>query len=293
LDCANTASLLLADDSQAMPWLNFWPFGRKAEQEDQLVASKASAAVDNVLQQAKDVTAPRPTAFSQIETWLAAGGLTFLALTGFRFYRSYLRRIPQATDIRPAFLRKRSVFGRVTSVGDGDNFRLYHTPGGMLTGWGWLPWRRVPSERKALKDQTIHVRLAGIDAPELPHFGRPEQPYAKEAFQWLTDYLGTRRVRAYVYKQDQYSRVVATVYVRKGLFRRDVGLQMLRAGMATVYEANTGAEFGEFEDKYRKAEQLAKTRRKGLWAGKNNADFETPGAYKKRHGSGSPIDGTV
>lgn len=275
-----------------MPWPSIWPFVRKADrEEDKSVSTKVTDTADKLLARVKEPS--RATAFSQLETWLAAGGLTIAALAGFRFYRAYLRRIPQAINIRPSFLRKRSIFGRVTAVGDGDNFRLYHTPGGRLTGWGWLPWRRVPSDKKALKNQTIHVRLAGIDAPELPHFGRPEQPYAQEAHKWLIDYLGTRRVRAYVYKQDQYSRVVATVYIWKGLFRRDVGLQMLKNGMATVYEANTGAEFGTFEDKYRKAERWAKTKRKGLWAGSSKPGFETPGEYKKRHGSGSPVDGTT
>ncbi len=60
----------------------------------------------------------------------------------------------------------------------------------------------------------------------------------------MTDYVLNRRIRAYVYKRDQYDRIVATVYVWKGLLRRDVGLQMLRAGLATVYEAKSGAEFG-------------------------------------------------
>lgn len=275
-----------------MPWPDIWPFARKADQgSDESVSAKVTKVVEDVLNQAQK--SQSPTAFSQYETWVAAGGLTVAALSSFTFYRTYLRRIPQATDIRPSYFRKRSIFGRVTSVGDGDNFRLYHTPGGRLTGWGLLPWRRVPGDKKALKNQTIHVRLAGVDAPELPHFGRPEQPFAQEAHQWLIDYLGTRRVRAYVYKQDQYSRVVATVYIWKGFFRRDVGLQMLRQGMATVYEANTGAEFGKFEDKYRKAEWWAKTKRKGLWAGSKRADFETPGEYKKRHGSSSPADGTT
>jgi endonuclease YncB( thermonuclease family) len=96
-------------------------------------------------------------------------------------------------------------------------------------------------------------------------------------------------VRAYVYKLDQYSRVVATVYVRKGILRRDIGLQMLRAGWATVYEANTGAEFGEgLEEKYRKAEWWAQMKRKGMWAG-DKKDFESPREYKTRHGSGSPV----
>jgi len=94
-----------------------------------------------------------------------------------------------------------------------------------------------------------------------------------------------RRVRAYVYKRDQYDRAVATVYVRRGLWRRDVGLQMLKSGLATVYEAKTGAEFGQLEDRYRRAEWWAKRRRKGMWGGRM-ADFESPREFKTRMGLG-------
>ena len=87
--------------------------------------------------------------------------LTATALGSYSFYRSYLRRIPQATLIQPKFWRRRSLFGRVTTVGDGDGFRLFHMPGGRLAGWEWLPWRRVPEGRAGLKDNT--VRVAGCD----------------------------------------------------------------------------------------------------------------------------------
>ena len=81
---------------------------------------------------------------------------------------------------------------------------------------------------------------------------------------------------------------MGTVYVWKWLWRRDVGLQMIRAGLATVYEAKSGAEFGEgLEAKYRKAEWWAKTRRKGMWAGKPS-EFESPREYKTRYGMGAP-----
>ena len=93
-----------------------------------------------------------------------------------------------------------------------------------------------------------------------------------------------------MYKTDQYQRVVATVYVRKGLLRQDIGLQMLRAGLATVYEAKSGAEFGEgLEEKYRNAEWWAKMKRKGMWAGKRK-DFESPREYKNRHSNGTSIE---
>ncbi|KAI9845798.1 MAG: putative endonuclease lcl3 [Sclerophora amabilis] len=207
--------------------------------------------------------------------------LTATTLFTIHIYRSYLRRIPGSANIQPGFFRRRSLFGRVTSVGDGDNFRLFHTPGGRITGWGWLPGRKVPETRDGLKDRTISVRLAGVDAPELAHFGRPAQPYSSEALNWLRDYILHRRVRAYIYKRDQYDRVVSTVYVRRGLLRRDVGLQMLKEGLATVYEAKTGAEFGRVEARYRRAEWWAKTKRKGMWGGKKS-DFESPRDFKTR-----------
>jgi len=123
-----------------------------------------------------------------------------------------------------------------------------------------------------------------VDAPELAHFGRPSQPFSQEALDWLTNYVLHRRARAYVYKKDQYDRAVATVYVWRWLLRRDVGLQMLRAGLATVYEAKAGAEFGELEAKYRSAEQWAKLKRKGIWGG-NRKDYESPRDYKTRMGN--------
>lgn len=81
---------------------------------------------------------------------IVLGTSTLLAAA--RIYRSYLLRIPAATYIRPGFFRKRSLFGTVTRVGDADNFHLFHTPGGRMTGWGWA--RRIPEDKKLLKNNT-------------------------------------------------------------------------------------------------------------------------------------------
>jgi endonuclease YncB( thermonuclease family) len=94
-------------------------------------------------------------------------------------------------------------------------------------------------------------------------------------------------VRAYIYKRDQYDRVVATVYVRRFLFRKDVGMEMLKAGMATVYEAKMGAEFGDFEEKYRAIEERAKKKKLGMWSGKAK-DYESPRDYKIRTAAVNP-----
>lgn len=68
---------------------------------------------------------------------------------------------------------------------------------------------------------------------------------------------------------------------------------MLKRGLATVYEAKFGAEFGgeAMEHKYRNAEWWAKFRRKGLWKDFNQdgKDWESPRDYKTRMGVGEPI----
>ncbi|KAK0716985.1 hypothetical protein B0T26DRAFT_645604 [Lasiosphaeria miniovina] len=213
------------------------------------------------------------------------------------FYRAYLRRIPGTNHIAPAAFRTRSLLGKVTSVGDGDNFHLFHTPGGRLAGWGWL--RAVPRERKLLKGRTIPVRIAGVDAPECAHFGRPAQPFSDDALAFLQSYIQGRRVRAYIYRRDQYDRVVATVYVRRGPFffpRRDVGLEMLRRGLATTYEAKSGAEFGgdRMKKVYEATEAAAKAKGRGMWSAEKGVSgsffsrrataktLESPRAYKDR-----------
>ncbi|KAJ5943016.1 hypothetical protein N7516_003184 [Penicillium verrucosum] len=237
------------------------------------------------------------TAFTEARTILPTLVLTSGILIAVRFHRRYLRRIPDAPSISASYLRRRSIFGQVTSIGDGDNFRIFHTPGGRMAGWGWLPWKKVPTLKKDLKDKTIHIRLAGIDAPELAHFGRPEQPFARDAHTWLTSYLTSRRIRALVHRQDQYSRVVASVFVRRAFDfppfrRRDVSYEMLKRGLATVYEAKVGSEFGgdEMEKKYRKAEWWAKKRARGLWKDyrRVGSDWESPREYKNRMGMGDP-----
>lgn len=145
-------------------------------------------------------------------------------------------------------------------------------------------------DRSDVKPQ-IHIRIAGIDAPEMAHFGRPAQPYSQEAYDWLKSYILNRRVRAYIYRRDQYDRVVASVFVRHGLFKRDVGLEMLKSGLATVYEAKTGSEFGDLEQKYRDAEAKAKEGRVGMWTqpsvlgrffSKPKEKLESPREYKDR-----------
>lgn len=226
------------------------------------------------------------------QTLVPSVALTVSTVLGLRFYKAYFRRIPTVNHIKPDYFRRRTLFGQVTSCGDADNFRLYHTPGGRLAGWGWLPWKTVPTKREALFQQTLHIRIAGVDAPELAHWGREAQPYSKEALEWLTNLVLNQRVRVRLFRRDQYDRVVAQVYYRRWFVRRDVGLEMLKMGLATVYEAKTGAEFGDVEAQYRAAEEKARESQVGMWkkpnfiqrmGGAQAKALESPREYKNRH----------
>ena len=101
--------------------------------------------------------------------WVPTLLVTTTVLVSLRLYRSYLRRIPGVTYIKPTFFRKRTLLGRVTSVGDGDNFHLYHTPGGRLAGWDWL--RHVPTKKADIKGKTVCRTLRVIFCTEFEWVG--------------------------------------------------------------------------------------------------------------------------
>ena len=218
---------------------------------------------------------------------------TATTLTLIRLYKTYLRRIPTVNYLKPGLFRHRTLYGYVTSVGDADNFHLFHTPGGRLAGWGWFRGRKVQDLTRAqLRGQTVHVRLAGVDAPELGHFGKATQPFGPEALEWLRGEVLHRYVRVRVYRRDQYERVVGMVWRRKWVvWRADVGYEMLKQGWATVYEAKFGSEFGDKEELYRAAEKRAKEKGLGMWQepsligrllGHEKGTVETPREYKTR-----------
>ncbi|ORX50204.1 SNase-domain-containing protein [Hesseltinella vesiculosa] len=165
------------------------------------------------------------------------------------------KRYPTAAHIPPEVFNKRTVIrGKVMSVGDSDNFRIYHTPG---IGWGW--WRHIPKTRKELRDQTIPIRIAGVDAPEGAHFGMPKQPFYDESKAYLTSLVQNRFVKVELLARDQYNRAVGMVYIRSPPFftRKNVSEEMLKQGMASLYVAK-GAAYADQKHRLEKAEARAK-----------------------------------
>ncbi|KIO30478.1 hypothetical protein M407DRAFT_69214 [Tulasnella calospora MUT 4182] len=204
--------------------------------------------------------------------------------------RRFLKRIPNSDHVPPNAFEKRRWVKVDSSVGDGDNFRLYHTPGLF---WRWpIKLRRVPTETKALKDQTLHIRMAGVDAPEAAHFGKPGQPGAEEARLWLENKILGRRLWCQLVYRDQYKRTVAVPYVPYPLIPywisrgRNLSLLMLSSGWASVYE-QANAEYGQAgKEAHHRVEEQAKKARRGMWA--QGTNIELPGQFKKRLGIESP-----
>ncbi|TDL16616.1 staphylococcal nuclease [Rickenella mellea] len=214
------------------------------------------------------------------------GSAATLAATSVR--ARYFQRFPSSEWVPPrALAKKRWMKGVVTSVGDADNFRLYHTPGWF---WSWpLKLRRIPSTTKDLKDQTLHIRMAGVDAPEAAHFGRPAQEFSSEALLWLKEQVEGKAMYCQIIRRDQYFRLVSIPMLpRRWLPKfttpitgRCVSIDMLRAGWATTYE-QSGAEYGKWgKETFLEAEAEAKASRRGMW--KHGVSAETPAEYKRRY----------
>ena len=122
--------------------------------------------------------------------------------------------------------------GRVVALKDGDSFIL-------------------------LDGKTQHpIRIAGIDAPER------RQPYSNASKDNLSRLVFNRSVEARCYKRDRYGRNVCRVFGDKG---QDVGLEMVRAGMAWWYREYAKEQTPEEQGAYQGAEDAARVTKRGLW----------------------------
>lgn len=68
------------------------------------------------------------------------------------------------------YARRRRIIGRCLRITDADGLRVQHLPPPFKRIWpGAIP------EYRQLSKETISVRLAGVDAPEMAHFGKQAQ----------------------------------------------------------------------------------------------------------------------
>ncbi len=112
-----------------------------------------------------------------------------------------------------------------------------------------------------LEDGT-HVRLLGIDAPEVAHREREAQPFGDAATAELRRLIGGHPVRLGYGPEhhDHYGRLLARLYAPDG---KDLDLAMVAAGLAhvEVHPPNL-----EHLPQYFKAEAAARAAGRGIWS---------------------------
>ncbi len=149
------------------------------------------------------------------------------------------------------------LFGKVVGIADGDTVTVLEE-----------------------SDQQHKVRLAGIDAPER------RQAYGDRAKQHLSSLVYGKAVVVVWDKRDRYGRIVGRVLARdcSGLTCRysvDAGLEQIKAGLAWHYKQYAKEQPLAERLEYAALEQLARTRREGLW---HDADPIPPWEYRHHPG---------
>ena len=132
----------------------------------------------------------------------------------------------------------------------------------------------------------VHVRLEGIDAPELAQrCGR--RACGAEAADYLRDLIAGAQVQCESIGRDDYDREIATCRVGA----RDLGRAMIEAGFAMA--------FVRYSDTYVDESAEARTASRGLWRAPQT--FEPPWEYRARRWNtatqkapeGCPIKGNI
>lgn len=174
------------------------------------------------------------------------------------------RRMGYISDL-PNNIDNFSFYGIVTSVGDGDGFRIFHVP----------CLRSSHYDKNSLK---LKVRLAGIDAPEVRCYNKPAQEFAEESKNYLKSLILKKKVKVEVVGIDMYNRILGFVFVKTGFLKwTNVNLKMVEAGMATMY-CESNAMYGKYKKHIYQFYQKAKKNKRGIWS---NESFVTPAEYKK------------
>ena len=185
------------------------------------------------------------------------------------------RRYDTAGDIPKSMYKGNKVIrGRVVKVIDGDTIRVRHTP--------FYPLFKKGDYCGKLSECTVSVRLYGVDAPETAKFGNPEQPYAREAKEYVAREVDGKIVRIKLLRKDQYSRAVGKVTVRNNILpflRTDLTKGLAVRGYATLYTGG-GAEYDGKREVLERKIRRAQKKKKGIWSNGvgNHVD---PAAYKR------------
>lgn len=109
-------------------------------------------------------------------------------------------------------------------------------------------------------DQSVRVRLAFIDAPEL------SQPYGQASQQSLSQKIQNEEVFVKVWDKDRYGRIVGQIWLKK----EDMGFTQMTNGYAWHYGRYAKKQQSKDDfARYKKAQKVAQEAKLGLWQQKH------------------------
>jgi len=198
---------------------------------------------------------------------------------GFRLGRiqPFWKRITEVLEIPSGYFGPTAPIlkGRAASVTDGDTIRFLHVP----TWFHPKELSKTKNKKEKVSATCLPIRLCTFDTPEIAKFGKPGQPFGDEAKVHLTKLLENKTVKLRLLSKDQYGRAVAQVYTGRWPACKFADEQMLKAGLAEVYQG-MGAVYGPLGlDAYLAMEQKAKDKKVGIWSQKKR---ESAAEFKKR-----------
>jgi endonuclease YncB( thermonuclease family) len=140
------------------------------------------------------------------------------------------------------FDQERSIYALVERVIDGDTIRVRHVP-----LYGFTGQSPSPLTSRGIADQTMSIRVYGVDCPEIAKNGKAGQPFAEEAKQFTSKLLLHKMVKITFLRRDQYGRAVSAIetvtpWWKMGLGKKDLSMELARQGLAELYTGG-GAEY--------------------------------------------------
>jgi len=187
----------------------------------------------------------------------------------------FFKQYSIADDIPKSIIKNHgTISGKVVKVIDGDTIRIRHYP--------LHPFIESNSYSGPIYQNTISVRVYGVDAPELGKRGNSSMPLAEEARDWAKNLVDGKIVKVKLLRKDQYGRVVAKVSVRRTipfLPRTDLSMELAKKGYATLYTGG-GAEYDDSRKQLEANIDYAQKKKRGIWWN-GSATVMSPAEYKR------------
>ena len=136
--------------------------------------------------------------------------------------------------------------------------------------------RVIDGDTFSIRQQRI--RIAAIDACERDQTGSKNGVIWNcgiEARRFLARMIDGKHVRCVEVDRDQYKRLVGQCFIDNS----DIGLEMVKAGQASLLLRYLPRSHPIDLDQYRRAEAGARQRGQGLWG----AQVESPSSYRRSH----------